>query len=195
MIQASIADKNLVIAILEKALKDIPTMTAFSRTVNGKPHFKPLLEYAFHFSLARQSIYLSDDKTCVAFFNDAAANGGFLEKYYYLKFILFGLRWSKIRTISKHLKKIKQGKPKTQNYFHFWFLGTNNNNMKSNLSFIKELFALAKRENKAIYAETTVGKNEVVFNRFGLKTFEVIETPALNIRVSLMKIEPEELKI
>lgn len=193
MIQATYQDKDYILNILCNRFKDNPTAKAFSRKKGNEHHVMPMLTYAFYYSMKRGGIYLSNDRTCVAFFNHSKkAKFTFAETFYLLKFLLFGVCLRKLWIMNAHLHKIKETKPSNSHYYHFWFLAANeNSSVHSTMEFLNELFDLAKEKNLAIYAETTIPKNEAVYaRRFGFQTFETIRNDKLNISVSLMKRLP-----
>jgi len=187
MVLATSGDKEHILQIMEVAFKSNPTMTSFSKVSHEKINIRPILEYAFHYSFTRQGIYLSDDRYCVAFFINSTVKGGMMEKWYLFKLILCGIRLKKIISIYMHLKKIKDSKPGNGKYYHFWFLGANNNNVISNTKFVNELLGIANKEKLPVFAETTLLKNEHVFSRFGFNTFKIIESNDLKLKVFLMK--------
>jgi len=187
MIIASIKDKEHILHILEGAFKENPTLTSLSRRVNDKINIRLILEYAFYFSIARQGVYLSNDRSSVAFFYPSTAKGGMLEKWYLLKFIIAGIKLNKIKSIYAHLRKIKKLKPKNYKFYHFWFLGSKDGSVKSTRMFIRDLFKLASLAKSPIFAETTLIKNEVVFSKFGFKTYSKVKSTDLELKVSLMK--------
>jgi hypothetical protein len=164
-------------------------LNAMSRKVNGQSMMTPILEYSFHYSLARDGVYVSENNDFVAFFNHSKKNGNLTEKFYWLKMLLFSIKIRNIFAIYKHLQRIKAVKANDPNHFHFWFLGSNHcNELKPCFKFASELFELAKQKNAPIFAETTLTQNERVFSRFGFKTFQTIESKELNLRAFLMKV-------
>ncbi len=187
MVLSSLADKEHILKILEVAFESNPTMISLSKVKHEKIDIRPILEYTFHYSLARQGIYLSDDRSCVAFFINSTVKGGIMEKWYLIKLILTGVRINKILSICFHLKKIKDSKPRKSKYYHFWFLGSKNSNVISNTKFVNELLSIANEANLPVFAETTLLKNVHVFSRFGFNTYKIIKSNALKLKVFLMK--------
>lgn len=188
MKQATLSDKEIVLEMLEQSFENNSTVIAFSRVVNGSPKIRPLLEYAFHYSLAREGVYLSDDRTCVAFFNSTQKKGRWMDQIYLLRFLIFGARLSKIRSIYRHFKKVKECRSETNRAYHFWFLASSDaSTLKSSLKFTHELIYMAINEQCNVYAETSGTKNELVYKRYGFDTYNIVKNEELNLVSYLMK--------
>lgn len=187
MIPASKSDKKLIIELLEESFIANSTMLSYSRIVNGKHRIKPFLEYVYHYSNARNGIFLSDNRSCVAFYFRAKKTFNPIVFFYFLKLMFTGIRFSKIVAICKHIRQIKSEKPKNKTYYHFWFLGANKNScLKSTQLFIKELMSLAESDKLPVYAETTGIKNKYVYTRYGFDTYKTIYTSDLELTAYLM---------
>jgi hypothetical protein len=190
MKKAQITDKAYVLEVLENAMKNNPTLNAISRKVRGKALLNPLLEYAFYYSYARKGVFLSENRTCIAFMNFSKRSGSFTNIKYLLKLILKGISFSKILAIITHIRKIRSYKPADADYLHFWFLGsTKDSDLRSSRCFIEELLKIAERKRIPVYAETTLPKNETVFKRFGFQTYQKLVNQDLNLTTFLMKRE------
>ena len=188
MILAKRKDKKYVIDMLENSMKHNPTLVEYSRTIRGKSNIRPILEYAFHYSFVREGIYLSDDRQCVGFFNHSKNKFSLIVLYYQVKLVLFGLKLKKLRAIFSHMKKIRSFKPRDTAYYHFWFLGsTPNSTMIATRDFLLGLLDFAKSQNLPVFAETTIPKNKVVFNRYGMKVYETVENEDFKLTTYLMK--------
>lgn len=193
MIHATIKDKEYVINILHNAFISNPTLCALSRNKNGTPCIRPILEYAFFFTLRRKGIFLSDDRKVVAFMYDSKpVRRNLTEIYYLFRLILFGINIMKIKSIIRHLGNMKNYKPKNSAFYHFWFLGAGkDSDLTTTKKFITELMELSNRNQLPVYAETSLEKNETVYKKFGFSTFETIKNSDLKLTVYLMKKLPE----
>jgi hypothetical protein len=190
MKEAKITDKDYVVKVLESAMKNNPMLNAISRKVGGNVRLKPLLEYAFIYSISRKGVFLSDNRACIAFMNFSKGNSSWSNILYLLKLIVKGISISKVVSIISHLRKIKSFKPEDSDYLHFWFLGSSKeSDLKASRCFIEELFQIAESKKLPIYAETTLPKNETVFKRFGFTTYQKLVNPELNLTTFLMRKE------
>jgi hypothetical protein len=190
MKEAKLTDKDYVVEVLENAMRHNPTLNAISRKVRGKVRLKPLLEYAFIYSISRKGVFLSDNRACIAFMNFSKGHANWSNILYLLKLIIRGVSFSKVISIISHLRKIKSFKPEGSDYLHFWFLGSSKeSDLKASRCFIEELFQIAESKKLPIYAETTLPKNETVFKRFGFTTYQKLVNQELNLTTFLMKKE------
>lgn len=190
MIQASKEDKKIIIEMLNNSFQKNATLTSFCKFRNGKYYLKPILEYSFYYSFIRNGIFLSDDKSAVAFLLIQSKKFNLKEMILKLKMVILAIRLSKLSTVQKHYQKIANTKPKNSNYLHFWYLGsTESSTVKSTHNFILELFVHAQNLQLPIYAETSSSKNEKVYQRYGFKTFETIVTDELGLITKVMRKE------
>lgn len=187
MIRAKLSDKKYIVEMMQSSFSQNPTFKAITKD-NRRIYLKRLIiEWAFHYAYARNGVYMSHDKTSCAFFYNSNEKGGLIELWYKLKFILLGIKWSKLIEIINHFAKIENAKPKDMSHFHFWFLGsTDKSTFSSTKSFIEELFLLAKNQKMPIYAETTIAKNKTVFMRYGMKVYGKVESVKLDLRAYLL---------
>jgi hypothetical protein len=180
----------MIVEILEEAFQDNPAVSSYSYSRKGRYLLKPVVEYAFYYSLERNGIFLSNDKKIVAFMNNSKKVFSWKVIIYQIRLILFGIKFWKIFAVNNHYNKVKLMRAAKEPYLHFWFLGTNQKNKLSDAQeFISELITLASNENMRIYAETSLEKNEKVYTRYGFKTFAEVKTPWLNLHVRLMKFD------
>jgi hypothetical protein len=190
MIRGRIEDKEMIVEILEEAFQNNPAVSSYSYSRNGRYNLKPVVEYAFFYSLKRNGIFISNDRKIVAFLNNSKNVFSWMVILYQIRLMLFGIKFWKIFAVNNHYKKIKLMRGANEPFLHFWFLGTTQNNkLRDAHEFITELMALASQENLTIYAETSLEKNEKVYTRYGFKTFAEVKTPALNLHVRLMKLD------
>lgn len=56
-------------------------------------------------------------------------------------------------------------------YLYFWFFGVLQGGDDAGFELKHEIFNIAERQNLPIYAETTVRKNKIVYERFGFETY------------------------
>ena len=189
MIQATKDDKHHVIDILATSFASNPTLLAMSRKDQSGHRIKPILDYAFNYSMRRNGVYLSDDRKSVAFLNDESASRfSFLELMDKVKLIVRTIPVNRIGTILNHLRTIRAEKKTDGPFLHFWFLGARcDSSLHSTRRFMTELFEMAKSRKKTIYAETTIPKNHRVFQRFGFDTYSIVSNATLDLKVFCMK--------
>lgn len=189
MIHATYQDRKAVIEILTRSFQANPTLMAMSRMVNGRHNIKPILEYAFKYSMRRKGVFLSEDKTSVAFLNYEFGNRfRFSEILDKLMLVIKTIPLQSMPAILEHLSTIRKVKTTKEPFLHFWFLGSNcQSSVHSTRRFMMDLFEMASAQNMTIFAETTIPKNHRVFERFGFETYSVIENSVLKLKVFCMK--------
>jgi len=188
---ATIEDKKKVLNILQKAFANNPTLMALIRNKRKKDYFvRQIVDYAFHFSLRRKGVFLSDDGNVVAFcFRYNFMESDLLDLWRMIKMVLLAFSLRKLISTFYHNDYVGRIRPSDGRYLYFWFFGAlpEHGSPRDTRSLIDSIFERAQEEELDIYAETTLKKNKTVYERFGFEVYRTWYNPYNGVHVWFMR--------
>lgn len=190
MLLATKKDRTRVLEILEFSFQGNPGVNALIGRKNKIASLQKILAFSVDYGLRRKGLYLSEDKNCVAIcYPFHSSPDTICDLYGKIKLISKAIPWLNIFKISAHRRTIKLAKPKHRNFLYFWYLGANSEASKNNSTqkLISDIFQMAKEKGLDIYAETTLLRNRIIYERFGFQTFKDWYNDDLGLRVWFMK--------
>ncbi|MEQ8474450.1 MAG: hypothetical protein RIC35_24850 [Marinoscillum sp.] len=148
--------------------------------------------YAFETGITRNGVFLSDDRQCTAIcYRYNFKKDGFKDYWNQLLLVLNCIGISNLSSVLKREAYINKLRPKDGQFLYFWFFGATQRGikMRSVYELKKHIFDLSKNLNLPIYLETSVPKNQKIYQRFG---FEIYHTWGQREQTTLwfMKREP-----
>lgn len=184
-------DKALVIDILSQSFLENPTlnfMVGISK--HRKKRIRAIAEYAFDYGLRREGVFLSDNNNGAAIcykFNSRKTDVSDLVLL--CKMIWSGLDFHKFFDIQNHVKQIRDQRPPSGDYLYFWFFGVDPHEYPrvSARELYREIFMRSRKKQLDIFAETTIYRNKLIYERFGFETYHTWYNPKNGITVWFMK--------
>lgn len=186
MIQASLADKALVIDILSESFDSNKSINyVVKQDKKRETRIKGLMDYSFNYCYEFGKVWLNDDKTACALilYND--------KKKTTLKSILWDIKLAlnvitpaRVPKVLGRESKIKKFHP-NEPFLYLWFIGVRNKDQGKGLGtqLLQEIEAENSRK-RAIYLETSTERNLPFYERFGFQTFNEVD---LSYRLYMMK--------
>lgn len=160
--------------ILVGAFEDIPGTNIFTRTEEKQLSIHELCSFCLEESIERHGAFLSNDENGVALvFRNFPPKRSLRRLFRKLRFIHRGIGWKNLRTVLARERKIKKIRPQEDSLF-FWMLAADVGKAHpSPAADLKEkIFEYADKLGLPIYAETTVRKNRIVYERYGFHTYD-----------------------
>jgi len=194
--KATKTDKKLVIDIIAESFDKNPSVNwVIKNDTKRKKRIKELSKYSFETALMRNGAFISSDENGVALCYKYNEKGNLLADYWnQAKLAIKAVGLSRVIEVSRRESYIKKMRPNSGKYLYFWFLGVNNKGVGKGAAYeIKNfIFNKSKDEKLAIYLETSVEKNKLIYERFGFKTYHTWEDKSKNFELWFMKREPTE---
>ena len=194
--KATRGDKKLVLDILEKQFSEIPGTTwMLKKGKHRSRHIRNLLSFAFEKGLKCNGVYISHNQKGVAIcFPEHQVKFSFKVFISELKFLLFSVPLSylpKLQIIESHRNKCRSHH---DDYLYFWFFAALKGGEDAGYELKHAIFELAETQHLPIYAETTVRKNKVVYERFGFETYHHWHSPFNKVDYWFMRYVPTQDK-
>jgi len=189
--QATIKDKKLAVKILTESFQSNPSVlwvVKQDKKINKR--IEELSKYAFDTGVRRNGVYISSDKTGVAICYEYNIKKESLADYWSqakLAFRCIGL--NRVVKVLKREAYIKKNRDADNHFLYFWFFGVSNKGKGKNAA--KELkdhiFKLSDSKKLPIYLETSVNKNQNVYQRYGFETYYTWEDYGKDVKLWFMK--------
>jgi len=192
MRKAAPHDKQLVIDIISEAFQENPHFDFLLRKSNREKHIRKLAAYAFDYGLRRNGVFISSDNTGAAIvykYNQVPES--FTDHLNSLRLALSSFELSRLPDIIRHEGLLKSKRPAEGEYLYFWFLGVKTaRRARTAAREIRDhIFDLARAEHLSVYAETTIERNKLLFERLGFEVYDYTENSEHNLKVWFMKKE------
>lgn len=184
MKQASHSDTQLIIQIFQEAFIDNPHIIYLLGSKRLERKIAIMTEYVLRVAHKRGGVYLSDNKDGVLIvFEAEALKLSFLEKcsQYWMAFRCF--EWRRLSAISKTEKQVQLLRKCQPTDLYVWFYAVSDAALGGPTArgLMQDLYQVAKRKNAAIYAETSIKRNAVVYQRFGFECYQHSQFPNFDL--------------
>lgn len=149
-----------------------------------------LADYAFIKALNRRGAYLSDNRMATALiFHSKSKSFSLKEIDLEVRFALSIPPKKVIQTLKReaYLKKHRT----EDDHLYFWFLGAQKGAGHAAFELKDYLFELSKKEDLAIFLETSVPRNKVVYERYGFETYHTWEDSGGGKPLWFMRRDPK----
>ncbi|MDN6279628.1 MAG: hypothetical protein L0J45_01345 [Psychroflexus sp.] len=192
-------NKERIISNVAKLLQEIPTSMDIVKDDQKKDkRFQYLAKHMVEKAIKRDALLTSDDDQGIAiFFKEDGSSEGFWDE------ILTDLQLAlKVTGIKKGLKALKNQKfirkqrPNKGSYLYCWFWGIlpdarGLTDKKTAYKMKDQMFAISKKEQLPIYAETRIRRVCVAYRRYGFELLNEWEHPSGDT-MYFLKYEPEK---
>lgn len=197
MRQAGKNDMDLVVDIFSNTLDKNPGINWMLK--KGKRHkdqIRRLAQYAFYKAYLRKGVFISsNEKGAALCFKFNYKTFSLVEIAYVLRFVITSVSLKHIPKILK-LESYKRSKrPESGEYLYFWFFGVMKDGQEAGFELKNSIFQKSVKDNLPIYAETSLERNKIVYERFGFETFHYFEDDSINLKYWFMRCEPENARI
>ncbi len=174
MKQASPSDTQLIIQIFQEAFIDNPHILYLLGSKRLKRKISIMTQHVLRVAQKRGGVYLSENKEGVLIvFEAEALKLSFLEKCSQYWMAIRCFEWSRLSEISKTEKQVQSLRICQPTDLYVWFYAVSDAALGGPTArgLMQDLFQLAKRKNAAIYAETSIKRNAIVYQRFGFDCY------------------------
>lgn len=192
MRKATRADMNSVVNIITETFDKNPgVIWMLKKEGERKKHIRKLAQYAFIKSYLRNGVYISSNEKGVAFcYKFNSFKFSLTELWYKLKFALTAINILRLSKVLKREAYRCSMRPKSGNYYYFWFLGVLNEGKGAGFELNNAVISQATKDNLPIYLEITVERNQKIYERIGYKVYHYWEDNKEDIKFWFLKWEP-----
>lgn len=184
-------DRELVIRLMTTMFADNPAVLSLIAPGKDKlAGIQSLTEFAFQKCFHRNGVWISTNEKAVALCYRFNSGGFYFKEFLYE--LRFALSFIGLRRLSKILAREayrKKQRPSNGNYFYFWFFAALPDAGEAAFELKNGLFDLARKAELPIYTETSVERNQKIYERYGFETFQKWEDPEENIIFWFLKRE------
>jgi len=171
---ANASDRDVILEIFLQSYKDNPHVRYLIGDQFVTSRLKTLANFVFDIAMKRKGIYLSEDKQCVVVMFPCASiqlNSKEKIKQYLMVIRAFNLyRLFKIINIEAAIKLERKANP---NDLYVWFYGVSEQGAKLDTArkLMKAMFELSLTQQVDLIAETSLARNQKIYERFGFVTY------------------------
>ncbi len=184
-------NKKEALGILLQAFRRNPNITWMARKATRK-YIKSICTHCLDLASSRGGAYLSRDRKGVVLVYERGGALDLRQKVYesLLKLRLFftAIRWFGLGNILAQQREVAQHSPKER---HLYCLILAVNKKEHSMNTVVELkdflFHLSKERGLPIYAQTSLERNQRLFERYGFKTYHTIENKSGKYQLHLLK--------
>ncbi|MDA8885991.1 hypothetical protein N8368_02435 [Bacteroidia bacterium] len=175
MQQVTEATKKTALRILVSSFGDNPgALWVIKKKGNLRKRLAVLCLFCLEVSMQKQGAYLTTDNNGVALiFKNTARQNPFKWIWGYIQLGNKCIGWDRAYSIIRRERTIQGKRPKRE-HLYFWMLAVENNSF--GLSTIIEIrdftYQLSQKYNLPIYAETSLPKNRLMYERYGFKVYD-----------------------
>lgn len=186
------SDMRMVVDVIAATFRDNPAVNWLVRP--GRAHTQGLCrlaEYAFIKSHKRGEVFISDNEKGVALcFRSDRKPFSWSELWYRLRFAFTSIRLNRLPKVLKREAIRARIRPTTSAYYYFWFLAVLPEGRGAGFELKNAVLAQAAKENLPVYLETSIERNQKIYEHIGFKTYHYWEDQEENIRFWFLKWEP-----
>jgi hypothetical protein len=192
MRRATRDDRELVVDILSRQFSIVPgTVWMLRKGRYLKDHVRTLMVLIFEKAFVKKGIYISSNQQGIALcfkYNQKVFSFRVLGLKFW--FLLTAMRWRKLHKLVKIERYKEQQRPKSGEYFYFWFFAALKGRKSAGFELKNEIFKMVKEKQLPIFAETSIRRNKSVFERYGFRTFHYWEDKSENIQYWFLRYDP-----
>lgn len=174
--------------------------TAFAKNPNinlvarNPSKIKGVCAYCLDSAILKNGAFITADEKGVLLCYPSQAPFSFLQKiqygFIYLKFLLFSFRLSGLFQTLAQQRHLKEQLPK-QNYLYCLILAVDKDrtSLQTTASLRDFLFNKSQQLKLPIYAQTSVRRNNILFQRYGFKNYHTFQQPHADFTIWVLKKE------
>ena len=191
MRKANKSDKDKVVKIICESFNKNPHLNYIVKSDRKRnKRMAYLAEYAFNMGLKRDGVYLSDDERGVAIvYQNSKVKPNFSNCLSQLKLGFKVFSPFRIVSICKLESRIKFNRESEGDFLYCWFLGVENSALGTHTAWelMKNIFELSEKCNLPIQVETSLKRNNIIYQRFGFENYNILRTHKGDLTFWFMK--------
>ncbi|MFM6965147.1 MAG: hypothetical protein ACKOWM_06200 [Sphingomonadales bacterium] len=167
-------DKSRVIRIFQEAFIDNPHILYLLGNKRLKRKIAIMTRHVIRVAIKRGGIYFSEDREGVlVVFEASKLQLTFIEKCSQYWMALRCFAWRRLPAISRTEKQVQLLRTCQPHDLYVWFYAVSDKALGGPAAreLMKDLFSLADRQNASIYAETSLSRNVLIYERFGFECY------------------------
>lgn len=177
MIKATKIDKKKVIEILSNSFYDNQSVNYIISQKHNKKEINALMDYSFEQCYLFGDIFLSDDKqACALILYPQRKHFSVKAIWLDIKLIFKAIGLSRVFKALKREAAIKKLQPKID-MAYLWFIGVIPSAQHAGIGskLLSDIIKIEKKENLAVFLETSTLTNLPWYKRFGFEVYDRLE--------------------
>jgi ribosomal protein S18 acetylase RimI-like enzyme len=174
---------------LAKREDKLKVIEIFKESYMANPHVRFLLgdrmlafrmqllaSYVFDIAFKRNGVYLSTDREgVVVMFPMDKIKLSFGEKLKQLSMVILAFNLSRILRIKQIESEIQHTRSGNASDYYVWFYGVTNKGRHQDTAraLMNAMFQMAQTLKIALIAETSIARNNIIYERYGFETYQV----------------------
>lgn len=191
MKKALISDKAKVVKIICESFDKNPHVNYIIKNDSKRnQRMAALAEYAFEFAMRRNGVNLTDDGLGVAIiFQYDKVKINLYEYWLQLGLVFKAFSIFRALKVNKLEELVKNNRAKDVDFLYLWFFGVADEGLGTNdgRDLMNYIFNLSYEQNLPIYLETTIKRNNLIYKRFGLEDYKILDTGIGNLTFWYMR--------
>lgn len=192
---ANRSDMDLVVNIIAETFDTNPAVDwLIKKGRSRKKHLRSLAKYAFIKSWKRSGAFISTNEKGVALcyrFNNHKFS--LTELWYQLRFAFTSIDMIRLPGVLKREAYRTHVRPASGAYYYFWFLSVLPEGRGAGFELKNAIFQQAAKEGLPVYLETSLQRNQKIYEHLGFKTYHFWEDEKQGIRFWFLKWEPVQI--
>lgn len=177
MRKAGLDDKNIVVDILTKSVKNDPQIDFLLGKSRDRNKVRMIMEYLFDVSFNKGEIYLNDDNTATALWNISDKERFTVKSALRSISLIFKMGFESAWKIMKMDRLVAKYYPKNRKYARLWTIGVLPESKGKGYvkQFINLMADKMSKTKSALFIETANVKNIGTYNKIGFHVFKAIK--------------------
>lgn len=187
------ADKELVVELIARAYQVNPSVLWIVKQDHKiQRRIRHLANYLFDYGMYNKGLFLTDNNQGLCLIYDLEkVKTGYKALLSEIRLAFFGVTLPRIPNVLKRQKKVGKIRGNVPGIYALLFaVDPDHHSLSTAMEIQRFVYEKADREQKNIYAETSVPKNKQVYERFGFITYDSWEVPDKQLTTWFMKREP-----
>lgn len=184
-------DLETVIEIICQSFTDNPHINQIIKNDSKRDlRLRILAKYAFYCGLKRKGVYLTEDNHgVVILYKNERQKTSLLEILQKIDLAIRAVTLRRAWFVNKLESSIIHHRKNTEDHLHLWFFGVSKTSIGSGNAreMMKFSFSKSLEDKLPIYCETSVLKNNIVYNRYGFSDYQILETGINDLKIWFMR--------
>jgi len=185
------SDKEKVVRIICESFDKNPHVNYIIKNdAKRNKRMAAMASYAFEFGMRRNGVNLTDDGLGVAIiFQNNKIKVSLYEYWLQLGLVFKAFSIFRAFKVDKLESLIKKNRASNVEFLYLWFFGVADEALGTNdaRDLMNYIFKLSYDMELPIYLETTIKRNNIIYKRFGLEDYKILDTGIGNLTFWFMK--------
>jgi hypothetical protein len=191
MRKAEKSDKDKVVRIISESFDSNPHINVIVKNDKKRSaRMAAMAEYAFEIGMRRDGVHITDDGLGVAIiYQYDKVKMNIYEYWLQLALVLKVFTIRRALMVNNLEKLIKKNRASDVEFLYLWFFGVADEGLGTTdgRDLMKFIFKMSYEQKLPIYLETSIRRNNIIYKRFGLEDYKILDTGYKNLTMWYMK--------